>query len=492
LLEEVGLIVSAGAAVSTAHALLSEIALERMPQSVRRLLNRNAARLLAQMTERGAPAAVLWDSAEHWLQADDPAQAIAALRACARHALEIGHPSDAVRALRRAIDLPMDASERPAVRRELLTAAEIAADWPTVFETLEAMRAQLVADGHGGDLEPELELLSNEAWLATARDPAAILDRIRRRAHDETLTARHRLRACRLLTSVAEALLSAELGAEAYEAGSRVDVDESSLVDRLLFEMMHQASFGDVDCAVAPARRLIALAASQPKATTRCRMLTFGSAGLIRAGLLDEGCDVGRAAYDVATACRLRTWQQRAATMLATWLREADQLVEALMWHERSRAAFEHVDGRENAVDFYSNCVQFAMEAGDYAQALEWLRRARSDYPRARVGGAGLHFRALELRVRQLTDTSYDLPQSELSELLDIHLRLRGIHQHDDMLEALWHALARKGRTAEGDALVRDYFTRYRRHRLPVGARLREVLAAVDHRVVNEDRLVAV
>jgi tetratricopeptide (TPR) repeat protein len=477
-LEELDFIAVVGPSVSPTHALLSEVAVQRTPSSVLRLLHRNAAKLMHRLSDRGDSARALWDCAEHWLQAGDATESATALRACGRHALEMGHPGDAVRALRRAVDLPLDQVTRLTLLRELLTASEIASDWRTILHTVGAIRAHRVGQGYTADLDPRLELLAVHATLCVAADPADAVERLRRYVRDEALTIAERMRSCKFLVAASEVLLSPALAHEAYAIAASLPENQSAATDKVILELIYHASFGDVQYAIDPSKRLILIAEEAKTASSKCQMLVYAAGGLLRAGQLSEGCTALENAYTVALAAGLSTGQQRAANLLACVLRETDRIDEARAWYARSLFAFDRLGGRETACDFYSNCIQFAIADGDYDAATEWLRRAFEEAPRARIGGTGLVFSALQLRVKQLSE-SYDCPDAELDELLEAHLRHRGLHHHDEILEAIWHALARKGRVAAGTALVHEYFAKYRRHKLPVVPGLQRILNQV-------------
>ena len=94
-----------------------------------------------------------------------------------------------------------------------------------------------------------------------------------------------------------------------------------------------------------------------------------------------------------------------------------------------------------------------ALDAGDLAGAAVFIRQALATVAEARWGHAGLYFRALELRLRQLED-GYECSDAELDHLMKMHLSNRGLGHHDEVVETLWHALARKGRVTEADSLL--------------------------------------
>jgi DNA-binding SARP family transcriptional activator len=475
ILDGLGFIASTGSSISATHALLSDMAMRRTPDSVRRLVHRNVARVLGQFALDENSATALWDSAQHWLEAGDAARSIAALRECARHALDIGQPNDAITALRRAAELAETATQLSAIHRDLLIPAEIAGAWTTILEVVTVIKR--AAGRHSLELDPTLERLELEALFRSSSDPRMLVGRLQRYASESSLSARERLRACMLMIAAAEDLFSEDLARDAFaKAESAGDADDVAAYRRE-FQVIYHASFGDLDKAVDAARKLLTLADSETSLAAECRMRLTAGGALLRAGLLDEGVAAVETCYAVATNHRLITAQYRAASHLAGVLRDARNVEASIKWHDKASKAFEQLGGRERLAGFFSNCAQFAMAAGDFTLAKEWVARALREVPSAGVGHAGLHFRALELRIKQITD-SYDCTDDEIQELLDSHLRYRSFGHHDEVMEAVWHALARKGLNKEGDRLLDEYLHKYRRFRWPLVQGLRTLAEA--------------
>jgi hypothetical protein len=464
-LAELGFVEYGGARVTATHALLSDLALAAMPEVVRRLLHRNAAQVLAEVAHVQTSAAALWDAAEHWLETGDGSKSADALRACARHALEIGQPGEAVRALRRASEVASIPADLAAVRDELLLAAEIAGAWTTVLEVLRAKK-----NAHPKAVaatDTNLERLELEALLRTSSDPAIVVARLVRYATNETLSPEERLRACTLLVVAAEVLLSEELARNAKSLARLCQSSTDVGTYRLEFEVIYNASFGNLDLASQAARQLVRVADGCANLAAACRLRLTSGCALIRAGLLDEGIEVLEAGYHTATKHRLTTIQYRAANYLAVVFLDARGVVEGRVWHERASTVSEQLERHDGVAEFFSNCALFAIAAGDLDSAKRWVDRATLEVPAAGVGGCGLHFRALALRIKQLA-ASYDCPSQELDELLGLHLRYREFAHHDEVMDALWHALDRKGRTSEADCLLVEYLSRHRRLRWPL------------------------
>lgn len=459
---DLGYVDFTGQNLSATHALLGDMTLRRTARPVKVALHRRAAELLGNVARRQNSATALWEAAEHWLQAGDAQQSVTALQACAKHALEIGRPNDAVEALRRAAQLGESSDNLAVVRRDLLVAARIAGAWTTVLEVIGAMKADR---SWSVESEPSLEGLELEALYRSAAPPGALADRLKRYANDPEIPAHERWEACMLMVCNAEDLLSEQLASEAFStAQSLSEVGTESQV--LGFEVVYHASFGDLDAAGEAAGKLLALARIQPNYAAACRMLLTASGGLLRAGVT-EGLQALERCYAIASEHRLAGMQFRAATSLAGFFFDSGQIGESLAWHRKAMLAFEQLGGRDKVGAFFSNCVVLSLLVGDIDAARTWVRRALQDVPAASVGHAGLHFRALDLRVKQIGD-GYVCSDEELDELLALHRRYRGLGYHDDVMEAVWHALERKGRAAEADALLREYLQSHRRLKSPI------------------------
>jgi hypothetical protein len=337
------------------------------------------------------------------------------------------------------------------------------------------------ADSHESRLDPHLEGLELEALLRSSADPRLVASRLKAFARTSSLPAGERFRACMLLAAAAEDLLSEELAADAYAAAQSVNGIGDAVRYRLEFEVVYHASFGDLDFAARSARDLLALATGQSSSAAECRMRLTSGSGLLRAGLL-EGVDTLETCYRIASDHHLITAQYRAASHLAGFLRDSRELDQSLVWQERAAAAFELLQGREKLAGFFSNCALFAMAAGDLKAAQQWVSRANAEVPSVQVGSAGLHFRALELRIRQLMDAD-DCQDGELEELLDAHLRYRVFAHHDEVMEVVWHGLGRKGRVCQANDLLDAYLNTHRRLRWPITQGLAEI--AEEHGILR-------
>jgi DNA-binding SARP family transcriptional activator/tetratricopeptide (TPR) repeat protein len=471
-LEEQGFVKSNGRRVSSTHILLSDIALGRTPPGVRTLLHRNTARVLQDEPLDQSSATLLWDCAEHWLQAGDRAKALNALRACARHALEIGHPGDACDVLVRASELTEAVSDRMDTAEALMVAGEIAERWELVTDAVRAYIQLAAQQGRPVGDYHEYRILELESLLYSGADPASLLPAFRRYAHDTAAPASIRVRAATGLVFLAEEIISTGLATEGFEAANAATTGAIELApDRFKLDLVYYVVSGRFEEAVALAR---AGAKSRDGSVTQvCQRIWLAGFALLRAGLIEEGCASIESCFKMAMDAHLHSTAAWAAVGLACVLRDAGRTSEARSWHARAAGLLNRDVAIRRLLNHLSNCVLFALDEGDFEAARRALQRA-AEIPASRAGVSRLVLLALEVRVKQLADLD-DCSDAELKELLDGYFLGRGVGHHDEVIVTIWNALVRRRRVEYADALVRDYLNRHRRIRWPLSPELKEI-----------------
>jgi DNA-binding SARP family transcriptional activator len=471
-LEEQGFVRSEGGRIVSTHVLLSDIALSHTPSAVRTLLHRNAARVLQDEPLGDGSATLLWDCAEHWAQAGDRAKAFSALRACARHALEIGHPDDACDVLVRASELTDSPGDRLDTTAELMFAAEIAERWQVVISSVRTYMQLAAQQGHPVDEYDPCRLLELDALVAIGAEAAALLPACRRYAHDEAAPPAIRIRAATTMSVLSEELLSPSLATEAFEAANRATAAaDGEPLDRFKLDLIYHVVSGQFERAIALART----AAETPDRSSgrMCKRVWLAGFALLRVGLIDEGSAIVARCFAMASERQLHSRAACAAVTLACLFRDLGRTAEAREWHARAVALMSsHVEIRRS-LNHLSNCVLFALDERDFAEARRALDLAGA-IPAAKAGLARQIFLALEMRVKQVAE-SYDCTDAELQELLDGHALGKSVGFHDEMMVTLWNALVRRGRAPEANALVRDYVSRDRGTRWPLSPELRVI-----------------
>jgi DNA-binding SARP family transcriptional activator len=471
-LEEQGFVKSDGRRVFGTHVLLSDIALSRTPPGVRAFLHRNAARVLQDEPHDHSSATLLWDCAEHWLQAGDRGKAFGALRACARHALEIGRPGDACDVLVRASQLSEAVDDRMSTAEELMVAGEIAERWELVTESVRAYMQLAAQQGRPVGDYHEYRILELESLVSSGADPASLLGAYRRYVHDAGAPASIRVRAATTLVVLAEELMSPCLATEAFEAANAATAESTEPApDRFRLDLIYCVASGRFEEAIALAR---AGANERSGSVTQiCRRTWLAGFALLRAGLLDEGCAATETCFNMASDAHLQSIAKYAAVSLACVLRDAGRVAEARLWHSRATDLVDRHVAIRRSLNHLSNCVLFALDDGDYDAARRALQRA-ADIPASRSGLSRLVFLALEVRVRQLEE-SYDCSDDELTELLEGHDRGQAVGHHDEVVVTIWNAFVKKRRIEDAKSLVRAYLNQHRRIRWPLSPELKAI-----------------
>jgi len=389
--------------------------------------------------------------------------------------MEIGRPHDACDLLARAAELADAPAERMAVHHELVRAAQVAERWALVVEAIATYRQIAAQAGQPIGRYDELTILELDARLWSGDEPQTLLEDYRGYLHDPEAPDDVRLRAANALMRMAEELLSVDLAEEAFDAARDIPEHPELEPERFRLRLMNALMSGRHDEAIAASRR--AMAEIHGNAAVMCRTLWLCGFGLLRAGLLDAGCAALEAVHDRARGARLHSHEFSAALALACVLRDAGRTGDALAWHAKASLLAERSTSDRRSLNHFANCVLFALDRGDFAEARRSLARWR-EIPASKSGYPQLIFLALEIRMRQLEE-SYDSTDDELRDLLDGHFRARSLGHHDEVMVTLWHALARKGRVEYADELLRAYLEEFRQLRWPLCPELRQLAARV-------------
>ncbi len=244
------------------HTLTREAFYLDVPWGQRRLVHRRLAELLE---ERGARPALV---AEHWVAAQEPAQARLALLAAAHDYHEVHAYRDALDTSRRALELSSadDAEERTALLERIGRYAELSGELgAAVLAWEEAVNARIAAGDTRGSAELDRRLAvvyelqgSWESALAGRQRAAEGFSRLHEDADaaDELLAAVSHLDGMGSLTRALE--LVQQAAAHAGRAG------RSDLVARALgLEGSVRAKLGDLDAGIALAREGLSLALAE-------------------------------------------------------------------------------------------------------------------------------------------------------------------------------------------------------------------------------------
>ena len=204
------------------HDVVGEVVRDQTPASVRRLLHRRLAGVLAR---RGAsPGVVAW----HAVEGATGAEAVAALQSAAEAALRLGPSARAMAWLERVMDEVDPASERYARALLWLGGARGRSDLVRGRADVEAALAASDRHGHADVALASLLQLASLARMAGAFDRAeALLDEVARRGAGSVASevARHRRGLAFHLAWARGDLRGAQVALEAYAEHEPDDVD---------------------------------------------------------------------------------------------------------------------------------------------------------------------------------------------------------------------------------------------------------------------------
>jgi hypothetical protein len=237
------------------HALLSEVVIGRMSQSVKRALHAGVAELLESEFATSQGGSALWDCAEHWRLAGNERRAIAMLRDCAERLIEVGRPKDALVTVERALGMNATDTERLSLFDCGLEALWLGMNFERAAEFLR-QRKQLL-------LKLDLPLRSHnipellELVLSRHDDPSSLdnIERLQRCLTAAEANDLHRLNAARQLMMIAELRLEPNLAHMAWATASRLAPGTRS---RLATELLYHTCFGDPQSALTTIRNLLA------------------------------------------------------------------------------------------------------------------------------------------------------------------------------------------------------------------------------------------
>ena len=174
-LEESVLIKADASHVRPSHALIADVALRKAGIVERQFAHRCVATALENLLSTEHATALLWDCADHWIQAENSAGALRAIWSCSRYAVDIGRPREAAVILGRSLTLDLGHDDRVAIARQLVLAADGAGESELVFKGLREIRGLGVPDEHD-----EIEFAEFRARIRSFQESPSALERLLR------------------------------------------------------------------------------------------------------------------------------------------------------------------------------------------------------------------------------------------------------------------------------------------------------------------------
>ena len=297
-LEESALIKADGAWIRPAHALVADVAERKAGPIERRLEHRCVAVALETLLAPEYPAAVVWDCAEHWIQAQESERALRAVASCARYALEIGRPRDAAGMFARASTLDLRRDERLGVARQMVFAADAAGETDLVLDGVQILRLHGEAEDHD-----EIEFADIRARARAFKDAPLEEERLLRCAKTTTAPPTHRVAAAMWILKYADIHGQFSFANDAIDAVSDVVLSAASQKERLEFVLVRACVLSNWEKVGEVASDLLKASLNEP-VSVRCSTQINAAIGLWRAGCMDQ-------ALEAAGYCHTRPRRMR-------------------------------------------------------------------------------------------------------------------------------------------------------------------------------------
>jgi hypothetical protein len=265
--------------------------------------------------------------------------------------------------------------------------------------------------------------------------------------------------------------------AEALHATIQPHVDSPDVqaATRTYFNMIYSCSFGDAAFAPEYARELIAHARANGNAATLSRNLRHASIAFEVGGLTCEAEAAAVEAFNIAERLGLENAATGAIASLVGLYSRLGQIADAEEWHQRAmnhRALFSGAINHSNLIGFK---VKLAIQNGWYEDADYLIDLANRNL---RPGASLRHsaeIAAQRVHLAMMRDGRAP-DESDVTDLLGMHLSARGFNWHDYVATVLFDALAARGEKEQSIALAIEYVTKYRRGRSPLLPELVECL----------------
>jgi hypothetical protein len=464
-LERHALLETTGETMRCRHDLVASVAVAQLGHASRKLLHLNVARVLDEEHRGSAVPSLLWDAAEHWLEAGDNQQAISRLRDCATHARQIGSPMESARVLQRALELPQDLHSRAGLLAEYARALEHASLWPNLVKALEEIRE--LQPFQSGITHNEDELLLLEAKRRSGTDPKELLGELWRCINSES-TAAHRIRAATAVLQICDNICDAAMAHEAFHAVSGLRADPTVVKEaRLELELIYYCSFGDLGQSEHVAKEWLQHATQRPRDSTRTRMLLYGGIALSYAGLQAEARMTLLDGFQLAAELDMHHLAGAVAHELSGLAFRRGELQEARRWAAESLRRSRLIRVAFGLPAALMMNVSVALCGREYDNASAWLDELEQDpvvryYARARawVIGYRLWLNLLHARRGPTND--------ELEEFLGYYRLTRVLVGMDHLTVIAYDLLRASARGQEAEQILRDYVTAHRRDRTPL------------------------
>ena len=451
--------------LSSRHALLSDVALNRLTQPARAYLHRRAARVLERHIDENGDASTLWSCAKHWQLAGDNAQALRLATSCANHLLEAGLSSDAAEAFEKAQRYCMTEADLLKNLEGQATSYYRSSNWPLATTTIRDARSLKKKVFPTASQHDDLELMQLRAdWQTMNWDD--ILSRSLRCLEAREASARHRVEAgvmaLMMLSFSGEKARAKHIISQIDEVGVGLDSDEDVLLQA---RMVFHTNWGSFEDAISAASALIEYQRKQSDIGSLFRSLCNAAVTFRAAGLFDEAAALLQEALELADRHDLHLSKSRALPMLANMSLELGQLQEARKWLRELEECPIGPGDRLGQAEICAISARIALLERRFNDAqllvdrdLSYMRHDQVPHRRAYMAALRV---AVELAV------SSRASHESLNDLETAHVQSRANVFQAFATYALYVGLISVGRKDRAEEILNEYVNCYRREPWP-------------------------
>ncbi|MGI8498434.1 MAG: ATP-binding protein [Gemmatimonadaceae bacterium] len=449
------------------HELVRAAVFALMSVSTRRLLHTRAAHQLDIDAIESSSASLLWESAEHWMEAGATERAVAALRTCARHSLELGLPLQACGVLERALSLAgRNALTLPLIR-ERIRALQLGEAWSEVASEVSALRRIVQQEGQVPETHDDLEVLLFEARWNDGVGAEELLPHILECVRGPFGDTEHKQKALvlgMLLVTNCHAELEGKLLLDAASACAKTKaLDPRSW---LLVRYAYELTFGDLAIAVSCARQCIDLDREQSSPAWLSRTLRNSSLAFHQAGQTQKAIELAEESLQVAENYGLFSTAFATAIRLADFCLDTDRLDQAEVWLQKAAQRLDQHSSPMVRLTYHCDCAELALRVCKWRTAEEQLSLAVGCENSGNLF-MRIRFTALASENQMLAHATAPSDES-LQKLLAIYDRVRSYGNVDLLVLTICRGLFMRNEQRERECLFRDYSDRHRRDLFPI------------------------
>jgi predicted ATPase len=447
------------------HDLLSNAALMRLTPPARAFLHRRAGAVFEAEINTESSASTLWDCAKHWQLAGNVGRAFDLAQSCATHLMEVGLSSAAAEAYEKALAYCSTVEETAQILDGQTRAYYRSKNWGGVLKAAEKVRQLNLDKGRIVDRHDDIELMVLRAQWGNMRYDR-ILERTLKCLNEETATARHRVEAgtmsLKLLSMTGDSDLMLDVYTQIEMLATAPDVDAST---KLQATAIFHTMCGSIQTAIESAATLLEENRRNGHVGDLILSLINAAVTYRTAGAFAEAENVLLEALSISNKFKIGHGSFEALSMLAQNALESGRNDDARHWCELLRSNPVHCEGKYYALELGVVSTRVALLSRRPRDAKGFLPRSWGWIRREPIVFRQTYFSCLYVA----TDLACGLmPSDALLDFLErAHIRARTLFYQTYPAHVLSVGLTAAGRKAQGERLLAEYLSRFRREPYP-------------------------